>query len=59
LRRIPRDPMGDQSDNDASQDWALRSYASPPGQPQAGMDVFDVASRSRAIGLNGTAYSEW
>ena len=59
LRRIPRDPMRDASDGEAAQDWALRSYASPPAQPRAGMDIFDVASRSRAIALDGSAYAGW
>lgn len=59
LRRIPRDPMREHSDGEAAQDWALRSYASPPGQRQAGLDVFDISSRSSAISLSGNPYSEW
>lgn len=62
LRRIPRDPMrenANSADGEAEQDWALRSYASPPGMPQAGVDVFDIASRNKTISLSGIPYSEW
>jgi general secretion pathway protein G len=52
LRRLPRDPMG-------GEDWGLRSYASSPGEPQAGKDVFDVFSLSAAVGLNGISYKNW
>ena len=52
LRRLPRDPM-------SGEDWGLRSYASSPGEPQPGKDVFDVYSPSAAVGLNGIAYKNW
>ena len=52
LRRIPKDPLG-------SEEWGLRSYASPASDPQAGKDVFDVYSRSGEVGLNGIPYREW
>lgn len=51
LRRIPPDPFGG--------DWGLRSYASPPDDPEPGKDVFDVYSTSEGVGLNGVPYREW
>jgi general secretion pathway protein G len=58
LRRIPADPFAPEDEaNKAS--WGLRSYASPPSSPQAGIDVFDVYSRSEGTGLNGIAYRDW
>jgi general secretion pathway protein G len=59
LRRLPKDPMAeDGREADASQ-WALRSYESEPDAPSAGRDVFDVASKSRKVGLNGVPYALW
>jgi general secretion pathway protein G len=52
LRRVPADPM-------SGEPWALRSYASPADAPKAGEDVYDVRSKSAAIGLNGVPYKEW
>jgi general secretion pathway protein G len=58
IRRIPRDPLN--STQDAREPmWGLRSYASPATDPQPGADIFDVFSRSSAIGLNGIPYKEW
>lgn len=51
LRRIPADPFGER--------WGIRSYASPPDQPQEGDDVFDVYSLSPLVGINGKPYREW
>lgn len=58
LRRLPRDPFASK-EAPASSTWGLRSYASPPGQPQAGADVFDVYSRTEGAGLDGVPYSQW
>ncbi|MDN5882894.1 MAG: type II secretion system GspH family protein [Nitrosospira sp.] len=59
LRRLPRDPMSDDSSLSAAETWGKRAYESPPDDPQEGDDVFDVYSRSEEIGLNGIAYDKW
>jgi general secretion pathway protein G len=53
LRRLPRDPLT------GAAEWGLRSYASAADQPQAGDDVYDVFTRSSAVGLNGVPYKQW
>lgn len=58
LRRLPRDPFADPQ-LPAAQTWATRSYASPPDAPAAGADVFDVASRTLGVGLDGQPYRQW
>jgi general secretion pathway protein G len=59
LRRLPRDPMFPASDAPAQDTWAKRSYASPPDEPQEGDDIYDIYSKSEAVGLNGVPYREW
>lgn len=59
LRSLPRDPMYPDNDAKASETWGLRSYASPPEDPQEGSDVFDVFSTSAGVGLNNVPYRQW
>lgn len=59
LRRLPRDPMETDATVAAADTWGKRAYASPPDDPQAGDDVFDVYSRSERVGLNGLPYRDW
>jgi len=58
LRRLPRDPLADPAL--APEDsWGLRAADSPPDEPRAGRDVFDVYSRSERRALDGTLYKDW
>lgn len=59
LRRLPRDPMNEDSSLPAAATWGRRASQSPPDDPQEGDDIFDVYSRSPQIGLNGVAYDQW
>ncbi len=58
LRRIPHDPFA-VSEIPERGAWGLRSYASPPGEPTPGADVFDVYSLSQGTGSNGIPYRQW
>jgi general secretion pathway protein G len=59
LRRVPRDPFHPDATAPAERTWTLRSYESPPHEPRAGKDVFDVFSASTRVGLNGIPLREW
>ena len=59
LRRIPRDPMNPDTTVVPEDSWGIRSYQSPPDEPQPGDDVFDVYSQSAKVGLDGTPYRSW
>jgi general secretion pathway protein G len=59
LRALPRDPFAASTDVAAADTWTTRAYASRADDPQPGADVFDVASKSARVALNGTAYNTW
>lgn len=59
LRRIPRNPLVSDPGVSNADTWGKRSYASPPEDPKAGDDVFDVYPIDGGVGLNGIAYREW
>jgi len=54
LRRIPLDPLT------GKDDWKLRCYADPPDASSwCGDDVYDLASASADVALDGTKYRDW
>ena len=58
LRRLPRDPFAD-ARLPAHLGWGQRASTSPPDNPQAGDDVFDVHSLSPLGALDGSRYAGW
>jgi general secretion pathway protein G len=59
LRRLPRDPFSSNTAEPPEASWGKRSYESPPDNPAAGKDVYDVYSLSDGVGINGIPYREW
>jgi general secretion pathway protein G len=54
LRRLPVDPMT------GTPDWGMRSMQDDPdSRSWGGQNVFDVYSKSDAVALDGTKYSDW
>jgi general secretion pathway protein G len=54
LRRIPVDPLTGKAD------WMLRCYTDPPNAASwCGEDVYDLASASPEVALDGTNYRDW
>ncbi|MBZ5640623.1 MAG: type II secretion system GspH family protein [Acidobacteriia bacterium] len=54
LRRLPRDPIT------GKREWATRSsHDRPDAHFSDGMNIFDVRSKSEAVALDGTKYSDW
>lgn len=54
LRRLPIDPMTGDTE------WGTRSSRDRPGSLFSdGVNIFDVYSKSDAVGLNGEPYSTW
>lgn len=59
LRRIPRNPLADQS-RPAVEQWRYRSYQDEVDAETWGeQDVYDVMSGSEATALDGSSYRDW
>jgi general secretion pathway protein G len=59
MRQIPRDPFFEDQSIPPDQQWNVRAYGNLPDDFSAGQDVYDVSTKSTAIGLNGIAYKDW
>ena len=59
LRHLPRDPFFPDGSVPAAETWGLRSYTSPPDDPQPGDDVYDIHSLATGTALDGSAYRDW
>ena len=59
MRHLPRDPFYPDSAAAPTDMWGIRSYKSPPNDPQPGEDVYDVYTFAKGVGLNGVPYREW
>ncbi len=57
LRRIPRDPFAADATLSNAATWQLRAYDG--ALDEMAQDVYDVSSRSPAMGINQQPYSEW
>ncbi len=48
------------TDPDNPNNWGLRSHSDDPDSTEwGGTDVYDVYSKSDAVGIDGTRYSTW
>lgn len=57
LRRIPRDPFAADATLSNAGTWRIRAYDG--ALDEMAQDVYDVSSRSPAMGINQQPYSEW
>lgn len=57
LRRIPRDPFAADPQRSNASTWRVRAYDG--AVDDMAQDVYDVSSRSTAMGINQQPYSEW
>lgn len=59
LRSVPRDPFYPDKTVAATETWNIRRYGAQPGDFSAGVDVFDVSSKSERMALDGSRLSDW